>query len=129
VALASTFMIDHLGLFGLRQSMARPAAPNEQPTFKTPLLYRYVRHPLMLGLTIAFWVTPLMTLGHLLFAIATTIYILLGLQFEERDLLREFGSAYHAYRQRVPMLFPGTNWRRRGWSVEGAEADRAPKPR
>jgi protein-S-isoprenylcysteine O-methyltransferase Ste14 len=95
---------------------------------KTPLLYRYVRHPLMLGLVIAFWATPQMTVGHLLFAVTTTLYIVLALQLEERDLLREFGATYQAYRKRVPMLLPGTKLHRRAGHVDGTDADRAPSP-
>jgi protein-S-isoprenylcysteine O-methyltransferase Ste14 len=125
VALASTFMIDHLDLFGLRQTFARPAGARAGATFKTPLLYRYVRHPLMLGLAIAFWATPLMTSGHLLFAIATTIYIVLGVRLEERDLLRELGTAYQAYRERVPMLLPGTKSMRRALAAQSSGTDRA----
>lgn len=106
IALASTFMIDHFDLFGLRQVFqARGATISGQP-FKTPLLYKIVRHPLMLGLLLAFWATPHMTTGHLLFAILNTAYVLVGLQFEERDLIAEFGATYQQYRQRVPMLLP-----------------------
>ena len=113
VGFASTFMIDHFDLFGLRQTIARRNSSPSAPTFRTPLLYRYVRHPLMFGLLIAFWSTPLMTAGHLLFAIASTLYIALGVRLEERDLVREFGAAYLSYRKRVPMLLPGTKLRRR----------------
>jgi protein-S-isoprenylcysteine O-methyltransferase Ste14 len=112
VGFSSTFMIDHFDLFGLRQTIARRSTSPSQPTFKTPLLYRYVRHPLMFGLLIAFWATPQMTVGHLLFAIASTVYIALGVRLEERDLVREFGDLYLSYRERVPMLLPGTKLRR-----------------
>jgi protein-S-isoprenylcysteine O-methyltransferase Ste14 len=107
IVLASTFMIDHFDLSGLRQAFfALRGAEAPGQTFKTPLLYKIVRHPLMLGLLLAFWATPEMTAGHLLFAIMTTAYILVGLQFEERDLIAEFGTTYQRYRQRVPMLLP-----------------------
>jgi protein-S-isoprenylcysteine O-methyltransferase Ste14 len=107
IVLASTFMIDHFDLSGLRQAFfaLRGAEPPAQ-SFKMPLLYKFVRHPLMLGFLLAFWATPEMTAGHLLFAIGTTAYILVGLQFEERDLIAEFGATYQQYRQRVPMLLP-----------------------
>lgn len=107
IVFASTFMIDHFDLFGLSQAffaLRKAEAPGQ--SFKTPLLYRIVRHPLMLGFLLTFWATPEMTVGHLLFAIMTTAYILVGLQFEERDLIAEFGATYQQYRQRVPMLLP-----------------------
>jgi methanethiol S-methyltransferase len=105
--LASTFMIDHFDLSGLRQAFfALRGAEMPGQSFKTPLLYKIVRHPLMLGLLLAYWATPEMTVGHLLFAIMNTAYILVGLQFEERDLIAEFGATYQQYRQRVPMLLP-----------------------
>lgn len=107
IALSSTYMIDHFDLFGLRQafSVLRGAGISGQ-SFRTPLLYRIVRHPLMLGFLLAFWATPEMTAGHLLFALANTAYILVALQFEERDLIAEFGATYQDYRRRVPMLLP-----------------------
>jgi protein-S-isoprenylcysteine O-methyltransferase Ste14 len=107
IALASTFMIDHFDLSGLRQAFfALRGAELPGQSFRTPLLYKVVRHPLMLGLLLAFWATPEMTAGHLLFAIATTAYILVGLQLEERDLIAQFGTIYQQYRGGVPMLLP-----------------------
>ena len=107
IALTSTCMIDHFELFGLRQvfDALRGEAARVSP-FKTPLLYRFVRHPLMLGILLAFWATPHMTAGHLLFAVLTTGYILLGVRLEERDLVANFGEDYEQYRRRVPMLMP-----------------------
>jgi protein-S-isoprenylcysteine O-methyltransferase Ste14 len=105
--LAMTFYINHFDLFGLRQAwlplIGRPYSP---VPFRTPVPYRVVRHPLYLGFLIAFWATPHMTVAHLLFAVSTTAYIVLAIQFEERDLLREHGSHYQSYRRSVPMLIP-----------------------
>ena len=122
IAFASTHMIDHFDLFGLRQAFgAFRGTEISGQAFRTPLLYKIVRHPLMLGFLIAFWATPEMTSGHLLFALANTAYILVGLHFEERDLIAEFGATYQAYRRRVPMLVPRLFGRRR--------SDERPSPR
>lgn len=107
VVLISTFLIDHFELFGLSYVWsASRSKPAPDPTFQTPLFYKLVRHPMQLGVVITVFATPHMTLGHLLFASAMTLYIVIGLHFEERSLVREFGDEYRAYQRRVPMLFP-----------------------
>jgi protein-S-isoprenylcysteine O-methyltransferase Ste14 len=107
IALTSSYLIDHFELFGLRQVFAalRGTMVRVLP-FKTPLLYQVVRHPLMLGFLLAFWATPHMTAGHLLFAVLNTGYIVIGVRLEERDLVANFGASYERCRQRVPMLLP-----------------------
>jgi methanethiol S-methyltransferase len=107
IVLAATFMINHFDLFGLRQVwlplMGKPYTP---VNFRTPLPYRWIRHPLYFGFLVAFWMAPTMTVSHLLFALATTAYILVAIQLEERDLLKEHGTSYAEYRRSVPMLLP-----------------------
>ncbi|BAX95751.1 membrane protein [Mycobacteroides stephanolepidis] len=114
IVLASTFMINHFDLFGLRQVyLAWRGKPYSHLDFRVTLFYRLVRHPLMLGFIIAFWAAPTMTAGHLLFAIATTAYVLIALQFEERDLRQDLGQPYVEYSNQVPMLIPGVRPRKR----------------
>jgi methanethiol S-methyltransferase len=103
----TTFMISHWELFGLRQVyLAWRGRRHTEIAFKLPLLYRVVRHPMMLGFIIAFWAAPTMTVGHLLFALATTGYILVALRLEEHDLLTTLDEQYRDYSRQVPMLIP-----------------------
>ena len=109
LVLASTFAINHFHLFGLQQvfELLKKLEPGS-PAYKESWMYRLVRHPLMLGFIIAFWATPDMTLGRLIFSGGMTLYIVIALQFEERDLLSEHGESYAEYQERVPMLIPFT---------------------
>jgi protein-S-isoprenylcysteine O-methyltransferase Ste14 len=108
--LVATFLINHFDLFGMRHVwlylMGRPYQPL---AFKTPSLYRYVRHPLYVGWLMTFWATPTMTAAHLVFALATTAYILIAIRWEERDLVEVHGQAYTRYREEVPMLIPAVH--------------------
>lgn len=107
IVLLATFMISHAHLFGLQQVQEHMKGGElSAPEFQVTGLYHYVRHPLNLGFLIAFWATPHMTVGHLLFAVATTGYIFIAMVLEERDLVAQFGEQYRAYRQQVPMILP-----------------------
>src|SRR6266481_2294700 len=110
IVLTSTFLINHFELFGLHQVANNLAGhPMPVPRFRTPLYYKFVRHPIYLGFIIAFWAAPTMSVGHLLFAAVTTAYIVVGALLEERDLVDLFGDEYRRYKERVSMLVP---WRK-----------------
>ncbi|MBO0935469.1 hypothetical protein J2I47_02805 [Fibrella sp. HMF5335] len=113
IVLLSSFMINHFDLFGLKQVYNNLINRSDQAMrFKTNLFYNIVRHPIMLGFLIAFWATPVMTLGHLVFSLTTTTYIVVAVKFlEERDLLKSLGTDYEVYKQQVPMLIPFTGRR------------------
>ncbi len=110
LVITTTFLINHFDLFGLRQVWLYLQGKDYTPLkFTAPSLYKYVRHPLYVGLLLAFWSTPTMTVTHLVFAGLTTLYILVGIQLEERDLVESYGKAYADYRHQVPMLVPFTH--------------------
>ncbi len=134
IALFGTFLINHFELFGLRQvylAARRKELPYAQ--FRTPVLYKVVRHPIYLGFILAFWAAPTMTVGHLVFAVAMLGYIVVAIQLEERDLVREYGARYLAYRQEVRGLVPIPRSRASDSAVTGSEpaapGRRAPEQR
>jgi methanethiol S-methyltransferase len=107
IVLVATFLINHFDLFGLRQVWLYFIGEKYEPlSFRTPFFYKYVRHPLYLGFMIAFWSTPLMTAAHLFFAVMTTAYMLIAIQFEEHDLVKHYGTKYQDYKRSAPMLIP-----------------------
>lgn len=107
LVVTSSFLVNHFDLFGLRQVYTYMKGREYSPIrFKKPAIYKLVRHPIMLGYIIAFWSAPRMTAGHFVFSLAMTAYILIGIQFEERDLRNTYGPAYQEYQQQVSMLMP-----------------------
>ncbi|MEJ2636549.1 MAG: NnrU family protein [Calditrichia bacterium] len=107
ILLVSTYLINHFELFGLQQVYTQlKNQPFEPPHFQTPLFYRIIRHPMMVGIIIAMWATPFMSAGHILFAWGLTGYILAGVWFEERDLVKSFGRKYQIYQSEVPKIIP-----------------------
>ena len=123
VVFLSTFMINHFELFGLKQIVEYFKNKQPQaPTFQVNYFYKIVRHPIMLGFIIAFWAAPMMTVGHLLFAIVTTVYILIAIKYlEEKDLRNAIGNEYVEYQKRVPMIVPFTKNRKAMPQPEGVE--------
>lgn len=120
--LYATFLIDHFDLFGLSQVWRRlTGRPEGDTKFRTPSLYKLMRHPIYVGWLIIFWAAPTMTIAHLVFAIATTVYILLAIQLEERDLITQFGKDYRDYKRRTPMLVPGLGKREPATAAQHAE--------
>jgi protein-S-isoprenylcysteine O-methyltransferase Ste14 len=123
IVLYTTFLIDHFDLFGLRQVfLAWRSRPYTEKRFVTPSLYRFIRHPLYVGWGIAFWSTPTLTVGHALFASAMTLYVLIAIRYEERDLAAALGEPYRRWRAETPMFVPRVRGRRGPASAPAAEA-------
>ena len=126
IVLVSTFLINHFDLFGLRQVwLYFIGKPYTQLPFKTPFLYKYVRHPLYLGWMIAFWAAPTMTVAHFLFAVICTGYMLTAIRFEEHDLIQAFGDKYISYKQVAPMLIPFA--RKKKVRIDTSSPSRSPR--
>lgn len=124
IVLISTFLINHFDLFGLRQAWFSFIGKKYEPLpFRTPFIYKHVRHPLYLGFMVAFWSTPTMTIAHLFFAIMTTAYMLIAIQFEESDLIRQFGARYSDYKNHAPMIIPFVNVSKRANTGESSAVD------
>jgi methanethiol S-methyltransferase len=107
IAFIATFQIDHFELFGLHQGYrALKGMPEPEPRFRQKGFYNYVRHPIQTGTLIGLWATPVMSGGHLLFSLGMTLYVLIGLTLEERELVKTLGEVYARYKKEIPMLFP-----------------------
>ncbi len=118
IVLASSFLINHFDLFGLRQGwLYLRGIPYTPPKFRSPIFYNFVRHPLYFGILIAFWAAPVMTYSRIFFAILFTIYTLKAIDWEESDLIRDFGESYRSYRERVPKIIPSFRIKRKQGSV------------
>jgi protein-S-isoprenylcysteine O-methyltransferase Ste14 len=128
LALVSTFLLNHFELFGLQQVFARlTQRALTEAEFRTPLFYRYMRHPLYVGFLLTFWSVPVMTTGRMLFALGFSVYIFIGIAFEERDLIRQFGARYRTYREQVGMLIPRARSQRWAAGDDPSATDASPR--